>query len=132
VKSRLFALSAISALTLVGVAQSFGRPQTTAPPPVTDVKVTITDSVIRMSPKRAFRGDYGRFILVNVGKRPHTFKFGGAKRGAGVQTGFSAALKPGQQKILLLFLDYRGRIPYFGSLAADRALSGMRGVFTIS
>ncbi len=113
-------------------AQSFGTPRTTAPPPVVDVKVTITDAAIRMSPKRAFRGDFARFILVNVGKKPHTFTFGGSKRGAGVQTGFSKLLKPREQKILLLFLDYRGRITYYGSLAADRVKPGMKGVFIIS
>jgi hypothetical protein len=121
-------------LALVGAAQraqSADRPQTTAPPPVVDIRVTMTDAAIRMSPKGAFRGDFARFILVNVGKKPHTFKFGGAKRGAGVQTGFSQPLKPRQQKILLLFLDYRGRITYYGSLAADRAKPAMKGVFTI-
>jgi hypothetical protein len=134
VRVRLFALSAVSALALVGAAQraqSSRSPQTTAPPPVVDVRVTITDAAIRMSPKGAFRGDFARFILVNVGKKPHTFTFGGAKRGAGVQTGFRQPLKPRQQKILLLFLDYRGRITYYGSLAADRAKPAMKGVFTI-
>ncbi len=131
---RLFAVSAVSALALVGAAQraqSSARPQTTAPPSVVDVKVTITDAAIRMSPKRALRGELARFILVNVGKKPHTFTFGGSKRGAGVQTGFSQPLKPRQQKILLLFLDYRGRITYYGSLAADRTKPGMKGVFTV-
>jgi hypothetical protein len=99
---------------------------TTAPPPVVDVRVTITDSAIRMSPKGAFRGDFARFILVNAGKKPHTFTFGGAKRGAGVQTGFTQPLKPRQQKILLLFLDYRGRIAYY-----DRANPTRKGIFTI-
>ena len=121
---RLFALCALSALALLGVAQR--AQSTTAPPPVVDVRVTITDSAIRMSPKGAFRGDFARFILVNAGKKPHTFTFGGAKRGAGVQTGFTQLLKPRQQKILLLFLDYRGRITYY-----DRANPTMKGIFTI-
>lgn len=123
---RLFALASVSALALLGAAQSSGRPQTTAPPPVVDVRVTITDSAIRMSPKGAFRGDFARFILVNAGKKSHTFTFGGAKRGAGVQTGFTQPLKPRQQKILLLFLDYRGRITYY-----DRARPSIKGIFTI-
>ena len=88
--------------------------------------MTITDVAIKMSPKAALRGDFARFILVNAGKKPHTFTFGGAKRGAGVQTGFSQALKPRQQKILLLFLDYRGRITYY-----DRANPAIKGIFTI-
>ncbi len=36
-----------------------------------------------------------------------------------------------QQKILLLFLDYRGKVPYYGALPADRAKPGMKGIFTI-
>jgi hypothetical protein len=133
-RTRFFAVSAVSALALAGAAQraqSSARPETTAPPPVVDIRVTITDAAIRMSPKGAFRGDFARFILVNAGKKPHTFTFGGAKRGAGVQTGFTQPLKPRQQKILLLFLDYRGRITYYGSLAADRVKPAMRGIFTI-
>jgi hypothetical protein len=107
-------------------AQSSARPRTTAPPPVVDVRVTITDAAIRMSPKLAYRGDFARFILVNTGKKAHTFTFGGAKRGAGVQTGFTQPLKPRQQKILLLFLDYRGRIAYY-----DRVNPAAKGIFTI-
>jgi hypothetical protein len=131
-RGRFFALAAVSVAALVQGASSFAGPQTTAPPPVVDVKVTITDSTIKMTPKRAFRGDYARFILVNVGKKPHTFTFGAKTKGAGVQTGFTKPLRPNEKKILLLFLDYRGRVTYFGSLTADRAKAGMRGIFTIS
>ena len=92
----------------------------------------MTDTRIALSPKGAQRGDYARFILLNVGKKPHTFTLGGTKTGTGVQTGFSKLLKPKEQKILLLFLDYRGRIAYRGTLPADRSLPGMKGVFTIS
>jgi hypothetical protein len=131
-RGRFFALVAVAAAALAQGATSFARPQTTAPPPVVDVKVTISDSAIRMTPKRAFRGDYARFILVNVGKKPHTFTFGAKTKGTGVQTGFTKPLRPNEQKILLLFLDYRGKVSYFGSLAADRTKAAMRGIFTIS
>lgn len=136
-KSRILVLAGVAAFALVPAAYAAARmqasasPRTTAPPPVVDIKVTITDTAIRMNPKKAFRGDFARFIIVNVGKQPHTFKFGGGKRGTGVQTGFTQALKPRQQKILLLFLDYRGRISYQGTLAADRAKPGMKGYFSI-
>jgi hypothetical protein len=132
VKLRLFALAAASAVALVPAAQGSARPRTTAPPPVVNVKVTITDTRIGVTPKVAQRGDYARFIMINVGKRPHTFTLGSTKHGTGVQTGFSKALKPNEQKTLLLFLDYRGQVAYRGSLPADRSLPGMRGVFTIS
>jgi hypothetical protein len=131
-RGRFFALVAVAAAALAQGATSFARPQTTAPPPVVDVKVTISDKAISMTPKRAFRGDYARFILVNVGKKPHTFTFGAKTKGTGVQTGFTKPLRPNEQKILLLFLDSRGKVSYFGSLAADRTKAAMRGIFTIS
>jgi hypothetical protein len=135
VKPRILALSAGAALATATAAiaaqAAISGPQTTAPPPVIDIRVTITDSAVKMSPKIGYRGDYARFSVVNSGKKPHTLSFGHQKRGAGVQTGFTAALKPSQQKILLLFLDYRGKVPYAGTLAADRAKPGMKGTFTI-
>jgi hypothetical protein len=115
-----------------GAQQGSVRPQTTAPPSLVEIKVTITDTRISLSPKRAFRGAYVRFIMLNVGNKPHTFAFGTAKRGTGVQTGFTRPLEPKQRKILVLFLDHRGRVAYYGSLAADRSKPGMRGVFTVS
>jgi hypothetical protein len=131
VKWRLFALAAACAGLLVPAAQSSPRPDTTAPPPVVTIKVTITDSRISMRPKRAQRGVMGQFILLNQGKRAHTFKLGHQRRGTGTQTGFTKALKPSEQSVLILFLDYRGRLPYSGSLPADRTKPGMKGIFTI-
>ena len=131
VKSRLFALAAASAVALVPAAQSSAQPRTTAPPPVVSIKITITDSRIAISPKRAQRGAMGRFILLNVGTKPHTFTLGHERRGTATQTGFTRSVKPGEQNVLLLFLDYRGKLPYFGSLPADRSKPGMKGIFTI-
>jgi hypothetical protein len=37
-------------------------------------------------------------------------------------------LKPRGQRILLLYLDYRGKLPYH----ADLSTSGAKGIFTIS
>jgi hypothetical protein len=132
VKWRVFTVAVVSAGALVQGAQSIASPQTTSPPPIVDIKVTITDTGIRMSPGRALRGDYARFTLLNVGKQPHTFAFGTAKRGTGAQSGFTKPLKPHEQKVLLLFLDYRGKVAYYGSLAADRSKPGMKGVFRIN
>lgn len=95
------------------------------------VKITITDSRIAISPKRAQRGSMARFILLNVGTKPHTFKLGHERRGTATQTGFTKALKPGGQHILIYYLDYRGKLPYFGTLPADRSKPGMKGIFTI-
>jgi hypothetical protein len=116
----------------VPAGQSSARPETTAPPPVVTVKVTITDSRISMIPARAQRGVMARFILINRGKTAHTFKLGHERRGTGTQTGFTKALKPSEQNILIYFLDYRGKLPYLSILpVADRSKPGMRGVFTI-
>ncbi len=125
------AFSGASALVLAVGAHAALGPSTTAPPPVFDIRVTITDSAVLMRPKLGYRGDYARFSIFNNGQEPHTLTFGHHKKGTGVQTGFTAALKPKQQKILLLFLDYRGKVPYYGALPADRTKPGMKGSFTI-
>jgi hypothetical protein len=125
------ALAAGSALVLAGAAVAASGPQTTAPPPVIDIRVTMTDRAVTMKPPLGYRGDYARFTVINTGRKPHTLTFGHQKRGTGVQTGFIAALRPRQQKILLLFLDYRGKVPYAGTRAADRKKPGMKGFFTI-
>jgi hypothetical protein len=131
VKWRLFGIAAATAVALAPAAQGSFRPATTAPPPVVTIKVMITDSKIGMSPKRAQRGVMARFILINRGVKPHTFKLGHERHGTGTQTGFTKALKPREQSILIFFLDYRGKLPYLGSLPADRSKPGMRGTFTI-
>ena len=130
-KRCICALAAISAVALVPAAQISAQPRTTAPPPVVTIKIMITDTAIKLSPKRAQRGAMGRFILLNLGKKPHAFTLGHERRGTGTQTGFSRLVKPGGQDILILFLDYRGTLPYLGSLAADRSKPRMRGTFTI-
>ena len=121
----------MSAVALVPAAQSARQPQTTAPPPVSNIKVIITDTGITISPKLAQRGSMGRFILVNQGKKPHTFVLGHERRGTGVQTGFKKALKPSQQSVLILFLDFRGAIPYHSPLPADKSKPRMQGIFRI-
>ena len=95
------------------------------------IKVMITDSRISMIPKRAQRGVMARFILLNRGQKAHTFKLGHERRGTATQTGFTKALKPSEQSILIYYLDFRGRLPYLGSLPADRSKPGMQGFFTI-
>jgi hypothetical protein len=131
VKSRLIGLTALAAVALVPAAQSAVQPRTTAPPQVANIKITISDTGIRVSPKIAQRGSMGRFILVNVGKKPHTIVLGNERRGTGVQTGFTKSLKPSQQSVLLLFLDFRGLLPYRATLPADRSKPAMQGVFRI-
>jgi hypothetical protein len=68
-----------------------------------------------MSRKQAPRGSNVQFNLRNVGKKTHVFTLGTAKRGVGQQTGFRQVVRPGQHKSLLVYLDYRGVLPYYGS-----------------
>jgi len=132
VKWRLFALAAASATALVPAAQSSARPETTAPPPIVTIKVMVTDSRISMTPKRAQRGVMARFILINRGQKAHTFKLGHERRGTGTQTGFTKALRPSEQSILIFFLDYRGELPYLSIRpTADLSKPAMKGIFTI-
>jgi len=136
VKRRLLGIGAASALALIPVALipvalGSASPQTTAPPQVWTIKITITDSAVRMSPKSAPRGDMGRFILINAGKKRHAFALGHLRHQTGSQTGFTRTLNPGQQSILLLFLDYRGILPYLATLPADRLKPAMKGTFRI-
>jgi len=126
VKWSFLAIAATCAFALAPAAQG-----TTAPPPVVTIKVMITDSKIAMIPKRAQRGVMARFILINRGGKPHTFKLGHQKHGTATQTGFTKALKPSEQSILIYYLDYRGKLPYLAPLPADRSKPGMKGIFTI-
>ena len=131
VKRGLLAAAAASTAAFVPAAHGTTPPRTTAPPPVVSVKVTITDSRIAMHPKRGQRGAVARFILSNLGKKPHTFKLGHERHGTGSQTGFTKTLRPAEQSIHVFFLDYRGKLPYVAPLPADRANPAMKGTFTI-
>lgn len=133
-KSRIFAIAAVAAVALVPAAHGTGnaRPDTTIPDVFVTIHVTMTDSKISLDRRSAGRGDEVRFIVRNAGTKIHNFTFGGTQvRGTGRQTGFSTTLKPKQQKLDLLFLDYRGQVPYHSAIKADLKKPGMRGVFTI-
>lgn len=123
-------LAAIALVPAARAAQQHSA--TTAPPPVVDIKVKISDAGISFSPARAVRGAFARFILLNTGKRSHAVLLGSTKRGAGVQTGFHKTVKPNQQTVLLLFLDYRGKVPYRATLPTDKGKAKMKGTFLIT
>ena len=125
-------LAAVALAAAVVVAQGSATSRTTKPPVVIPIKINISDDAIQMSPRVGQRGAVARFILVNHGKKPHTFKFGHTNHGSGTQTGFVRSLKPHQQAILVLFLDYRGTIPWAGTLPADRGKPRMKGTFRIT
>ena len=128
---RTVALTTLLAAALVPAARG-SAPQTTVPDVFLTVHVTLTDSRISLDRRSAGRGDEVRFIMRNAGTKLHNFTLGGnAVRGTGRQTGFSSTLKPKQEKFILLFMDYRGPIPYHSKLSHDLRKPGMRGVFTV-
>ena len=131
-KRRVSAIVVILAAAFVSAAQAPAKPLTTAPPEVITVKITMTDTRFSVSPKSAPRGDIGRFILVNRGKKPHAFALGHLNHASGSQTGFMRTLKPSEQSLLILFLDYRGVLPYRGTLPHDRQQAAKQGLFRIT
>jgi hypothetical protein len=134
-KLRVLALAGLSAALFVpgalGTTRGVSRPNTTIPDVFLPVAVTLTDSRISLNRKSGHRGDEVRFTIRNAGKKVHNFTLGGAKSGVGKQVGFSTTLKPNQQKEILLFLDYRGPLPYHSKIKADLRNPAMKGVFKI-
>jgi hypothetical protein len=106
-------------------------PSTTAPDLFVKVNVTMTNTRFILSLHSGPRGADARFDIHNVGTKTNIFAIGNEKYDTGVQTGFSASVKPGQSKILILFLDIRGKLPYYSGLRADHNNPGMKGVFNI-
>jgi hypothetical protein len=127
-RSRILGLAAglVALFAVAGQAQA-----TTAPDLYVNVNVTMTNTRFILSTNTGPRGADARFILHNVSNKPHSFALGTEAYGTGVQTGFSQTVKPGQQKILVVFLDIRGTISYHGGLPADRNKPGMKGTFHI-
>ena len=133
VNARVFGLILLTALALVPVAGgTVNAPKTTAPDVFVNIQVKMTDSRITLDRHSATRGDQGRFILRNLGKRPHSFTLGVANsKNRQQRLGFSKVLNPGKQAILIIFLDYRGPLPYRSILPHDRGIAGMRGTFNV-
>jgi uncharacterized cupredoxin-like copper-binding protein len=136
-RSRLVAVLAVlvAGVVVAGPAQAGSvtpkAPSTTAPDLIFTVNVTMTNTKYTLSVHSGPRGADARFVIHNVSNKVHNFAIGSEKFDTGVQTGFQTSVKPGQQKILILFLDIRGKIPYFPGLKADRKNRGMYGDFSI-
>jgi len=127
-------LSVALVSTAHGAVRTSGSvgPQTTVPDAFVTVHVTITDARIKLDRRSASRGDDARFVIRNIGKRTHTFTLGStARRGNGEQNGFTRTLKPREEKLILLFLDYRGPLPYRSTMKYDLNKPGMKGTFRI-
>ena len=118
-------VAASAALSLAIATPALSRPQTTNPGAFETVRVTITDNSISVKPKVSGRGVTGIFVITNRGTRKHTWVIGDVKRGPGKNIGFTRTLRPGQQQSVVMFLNYRGVLPYY---IPDTAI---KGVFTI-
>ena len=127
---------ALTALVFAGLssAQELSHPRvphTTAPPFYVDVKVTMTNTKFILSRHGGPRGADARFILKNVSNKPHNFELGQKRSGLGLQAGFSRTVPAHSQDIMIMFMDYRGPIHYYGGLKSDRSKKGMQGNFVI-
>lgn len=111
--------------------QSHRMPHTTAPDTYVNIKVLMTDDKITMSRHTGPQGSDARFIVRNVGKTTQTMQLGDKKRGLGFQAGFHTTVKPGEKKILILYLDYRGaKVPYFSKSPGSQKMH-KQGIFTV-
>ena len=122
-------VTVLSVVAFVPTGQS--QRQTTAPNIYVSIRVTLTDTKVVVSPRTAPRGTDARFLVHNIGTKPVTFTIGTSAHGVGVQTGFRRVLKPGTQKILLLYLNYRGAIPYYSGDSLAHAKAGTKGWFVV-
>jgi hypothetical protein len=114
---------------LVVAAPALARPQTTNAPPILVIKVTITDRSITVRPNAAPRGTNATFILTNRGTKTQKWILGSTTRGVGQKIGFASILAPDQQKNIVMFLDYRGLLPYSAAQPGSKAV--LRGSFRI-
>lgn len=122
---RTLVLALLLGAILVPAAESQTR--TTAPSVFVNVHVTLTDSKVIVSPKTAPRGSDARFIIRNIGTKPHSFTLI-----TGAQHGFSRVFKPGKHATtLLLYLNYRGALTYYGGDSSAQAGPAMRGTFLV-
>jgi hypothetical protein len=120
--------AASAALVLGSAAPALSRPETTNPGAFETIRVTLTDSSITVKPKVSGRGVTGIFVLTNRGTKRHTWVIGDIKRGAGKNIGFTRTLRPGQQQSVVMFLNYRGVLPYY---SPDTGKTRIKGIFTI-
>jgi hypothetical protein len=115
--------------SLAVAAPGFAHTDTTNAPAFLIVKVTITDTSVTVRPNAAPRGTNATFILTNRGKTTQKWVLGNATRGVGKTSGFASVLAPDQQKNVVMYLDYRGQLPY--SISRLGSKQQVKGSFTI-
>ena len=131
-KTRWLPVVVAGAASLAIAAPATAGPKTTNAPAMEFIKVVITDDAIVMRPTTAQRGTTALFIVSNRGAKPHTLLLGDVKRGVGKKIGFARTLGPNEQQTIVMFLDYRGALPYSSTHPGDLRKAAMKGTFTIS
>jgi hypothetical protein len=120
------------ALALLCSSASLAARRTTAPSQNVTVYFVITDKKIAYEILRAttggsgdltlekyvLRGDFANFIVINRGKKPHSFDFLGKK----------LSLSPGRRAHFFRSLVVRGKFPYRSTTDPGKAF---RGVFPV-
>jgi hypothetical protein len=76
---------------------------TTAPTLTVSIKVTMSETGVKLSQKTSYRGWEAKFVINNVGKKPHKFEIGGLT---------TPVLAPGKRHVLKVELALRGRVTY--------------------
>ena len=127
-RHRLVPLALLAALVVA--APGFAGRKTTNAPAFLTVKVTITDTSVTVRPNTALRGTNATFILTNRGTKTQKWVLGDATRGVGKTSGFSSVLAPDQQKNIVMYLDYRGQLPYSASQLGGKK-TVLKGTFKI-
>lgn len=122
----LVVATAVAALAASSAAVATAASRTTAPDATVNLRLILTDSSATFPGKPEWskimqvpRGSYGRMIIVNKGKQPHTFKLNGLNSPV-------ATVKPGKKAILVADFLRRGDFAWH----VDNGSTG-RGIFRV-
>ncbi len=125
----LFLATALLGAAFAPLALS-GR-QTTNPSIYVTIRVTLTSSAVVVTPKDPPRGSMGRFVMRNLGTKPVTFSLGSDTPGLGFKFGFKSVVKPGTEKIRIVYLSTRGKIPYHIGASFSGAKARAKGLLEV-
>ena len=97
-KLSLVLAAALAAAAFLPVASA-----TTAPTLTIKIRVIMTDTGVKLSQAKSYRGWNANFIVVNRGKKAHRFEIGGMT---------TPVLAPGKSRVLGVSLALRGTVTY--------------------
>jgi hypothetical protein len=100
-QSRRILALAVAMVVVTVVLQSASA--TTAPSYTINVRVSLSDTGVKLNTTQAYRGWGANFIVRNVGRKPHKFEIGGLA---------TPALAPGKKHVIEADLVLRGRVAY--------------------